>query len=339
MGVARREVVPSLCHWGLSAHADLAYRALAIQGADTAQALARRLGVESRRIDRALDELADVGAVRIRVEGCARYWYPVNGDRVVSMLRERRTPQLWSARLQRHLAVVSGLHLDRLPAASVHRLPSRAAARSRIAELVAVERREHLTINTEDVFSADAAAAATPLDRSLAARGVRIRTLTPAPLDGRHAEPLAAGAEHRETASLPLKLMVFDRRAALIPADPTDFDAGAVLLTDHDAVAHLTQLFYQCWGNARDIHPQEVPAIVLTAREQSIVCLLSAGHSEAEAAAELGLSRRTVVYTMRALMDRLGVNNRFQLALILGAARAVPVPEVSQPSTRESEES
>ncbi|MEJ3742646.1 LuxR C-terminal-related transcriptional regulator [Actinomycetes bacterium KLBMP 9797] len=337
--IAQREVVPSLSRWGLSAHADLAYRALALQGADTAQALARRLGVESRRIDRALDELADVGAVRIRVEGCTRYWHPVAGDRVVSMLRQRRTPQLWSAKLQRHLAAVSGLHLDRLPADSVCRLPSRAAARGRIAELVAVERCEHLTINTEDVFSADAAAAATPLDRSLLARGVRLRTLTPAPLDGSHAEPLAGGAEHREAASLPLKLMVFDRRAALLPADPANFDAGAVVLTDQEAVAQLTQLFYRFWGSARDINQHEVPAIMLTAREQAIVSLLSAGHSEAAAAAELGLSRRTVVYTLRALMDRLGVANRFQLALVLGAAHAVPVPDVGRSTTRESEES
>jgi sugar-specific transcriptional regulator TrmB len=77
MGIVQREVVPSLGRWGLSAHADLAYRALALQGAETAPALARRLGVESRRIDRALDELASVGAVRIRVEGCTRYWHPV----------------------------------------------------------------------------------------------------------------------------------------------------------------------------------------------------------------------------------------------------------------------
>jgi hypothetical protein len=30
-----------------------------------------------------------------------------------------------------------------------------------------------------------------------------------------------------------------------------------------------------------------------------------------------------VLYAMRALMDRLGVENRFQLALVLGAAQAI----------------
>ncbi len=42
-------------------------------------------------------------------------------------------------------------------------------------------------------------------------------------------------------------------------------------------------------------------------------------------AAELRLSRRTVVYTLRGLMDRLNVENRFQLAMVLGATRAAPL--------------
>jgi DNA-binding NarL/FixJ family response regulator len=136
-----------------------------------------------------------------------------------------------------------------------------------------------------------------------------------------------------------LKLMVFDQRAALLPADPADFDAGAVLLTDQDAVAQLTRLFYRFWGTARDIYQHEVPAIMLSPREQAIVTLLSAGHSEAATAAELSLSRRTVVYTLRALMDRLGVDNRFQLALVLGAAHAVPTPGARQSIRGKSEES
>ncbi|WP_033343204.1 helix-turn-helix transcriptional regulator [Catenuloplanes japonicus] len=331
-------VVPCLGRWGLSAHADLTYRALALQGPETARALARRLGVEPGRIDRALDELAAAGAVRVRADGRDRFWHPVPGDVVVSSLRRRRVPEALDARLHRHVAAVSGLHLDRLPAASVSRLPSRAAARDRIAGLVATERCEHLTINTEYEFSAGAAAAASPLDRSLLARGVRLRTLTPTPPTGGHAAPLAAGAEHREAAALPVKLMVFDRRAALLPADPADFDAGAVLVTDPDAVADLTRLFYRFWSTARDIYQPEAPTIMLSIREQAIIALLSDGHSEASAAAELGLSRRTVVYTLRALMDRLGVDNRFQLALLLGAARAVPLPETRPPAARQPEE-
>ena len=60
--------------------------------------------------------------------------------------------------------------------------------------------------------------------------------------------------------------------------------------------------------------------MVLTARERALVELLAAGHTDASAARRLGCSPRTVSYTLRALMDRLGVENRFQLGLALGGA-------------------
>jgi DNA-binding CsgD family transcriptional regulator len=61
--------------------------------------------------------------------------------------------------------------------------------------------------------------------------------------------------------------------------------------------------------------------VQLTDRERRIVALLAAGHTDASAAEQLGLSVRTVAYTVRTLMDRFGVQNRFQLGLAVGAAR------------------
>ena len=338
--------MPSLGRWGLSAHADLAYRTLLVLGSATGRQLARHLGVEAARIGRALDELAAVGAVWPSCEGRDRRWSAVDVNQVLSLLHRRRAPVLIEDRHRRHLAAVAGLYLERIPAVALRRLPTRGSARTRIAELVALERHEHLAINTEDQISADAAAAAAPLDRSLLSRGVRMRTLGLPPRDGnREADrgtvpaDLGTGLEHREADTLPLKLMVFDRRVALFPADPADFSAGAVEVSDPDVVAHLTQLFYRIWCTAHDPRQQETPPIMLTVREQAIVALLTAGVSEEEVAAQLGLSRRTVVYALRALMDRLGVENRFQLALVLGAARAVPLPPCKQPIPPKPEES
>ncbi|HYN92334.1 MAG TPA: LuxR C-terminal-related transcriptional regulator [Pilimelia sp.] len=320
-------VVPSLDSWGLSADAGLAYRALVQLGPATAQQLARHLGMRAARISPALAELAALGVAREpRRRGL---WRAVDAAEAPALDRPREP--LWIGELhRRHLAAVASLHLDRVPPAAVHRLSTRAAARHRIGQLVAGERHEHLAINTEDVITPDAHAAARPLDRSLLARGVRMRILglTPAP-GGPQAGP--PGSELRVAPSVPLKLMVFDRKSALFPADPVDFDAGAIEITDPDTVAGLTKLFYDHWRAAGAAHHPEVPPVMLTLREQAIVALLTAGVSEEAAAAELGLSRRTVVYTLRALMDRLGVDNRFQLALILGAARAVPLPDVRQP--------
>jgi DNA-binding NarL/FixJ family response regulator len=60
-----------------------------------------------------------------------------------------------------------------------------------------------------------------------------------------------------------------------------------------------------------------VPRIELNSRERIIVDLLAKGHTDASVSRQLGLSQRTVAYTVRGLMDRLGVDNRFQLGLAL----------------------
>jgi DNA-binding CsgD family transcriptional regulator len=71
----------------------------------------------------------------------------------------------------------------------------------------------------------------------------------------------------------------------------------------------------------------EGPLIALTPRERAIVELLAQGHTDETAARELDLSRRTVGYALGGLMSRLGVDNRFQLGLALGAMRAaIPAP-------------
>jgi DNA-binding NarL/FixJ family response regulator len=85
-------------------------------------------------------------------------------------------------------------------------------------------------------------------------------------------------------------------------------------------------MFDRLWADGRDPREQGVPPIDLSNREQSLVHLLAMGYTDQSAAQELRLSVRTVAYTMRSLMDRLGVENRFQLALLLGAAGAAPPP-------------
>jgi DNA-binding NarL/FixJ family response regulator len=73
---------------------------------------------------------------------------------------------------------------------------------------------------------------------------------------------------------------------------------------------------------------------VFTAREKALVELLAAGHTDASAARRLGLSPRTVSYTVQSLMDRLNVENRFQLGLaigLLGVDRPVKASEAEVP--------
>lgn len=75
--------------------------------------------------------------------------------------------------------------------------------------------------------------------------------------------------------------------------------------------------------------------IALDPRERELVELLARGHTDASAARELRISARSVSYILRALMDRLGVDNRFQLGLALGALRAAQPPDPTTPPADE----
>lgn len=63
------------------------------------------------------------------------------------------------------------------------------------------------------------------------------------------------------------------------------------------------------------------------------MALLARGHTDAAAAAELSISERTVTNIMRSLMDRVGVQNRFQLGVVLGSLGAVGGPDAGHPNS------
>jgi DNA-binding CsgD family transcriptional regulator len=68
-----------------------------------------------------------------------------------------------------------------------------------------------------------------------------------------------------------------------------------------------------------------VPKIMLSGRERELVSLLAEGHTDVSAAERLNISARSVTNILRHLMDRLGVQNRFQLGLALGFLRTAHV--------------
>jgi len=84
---------------------------------------------------------------------------------------------------------------------------------------------------------------------------------------------------------------------------------------------------------AYEFEPVRVPrgGVVFNAREKALVELLAAGHTDASAARRLGVSPRTVSYTLQSLMDRLEVENRFQLGLALGTLGARDRTEAGPP--------
>ncbi|GGK91164.1 helix-turn-helix domain-containing protein [Mangrovihabitans endophyticus] len=322
---------PSLARWGLSVDADLVYRTMATFGARSAPQLSAELGLPPRRVHAALAELHEAGAAARRPDRPSPrrpVWASRPCDDVVARLRERRMQiadrEAQASAHRRTLALVAdGGH----PAgSSVRHLPSRAATRARLADLVAVERHEHLAMNTEQAFDAESTRAAAPLDRVLAARGVRIRVIGLPPADrDLHVDPQMLDVPrcaYREADEVPLKLLVIDRRIALFPADPRDLERGYLEVSQPTMVRSLVALFDRHWASAADPREHGMPHILLSDRERELIALLAQGHTDVTAAEHLRISSRSVTNIMRGLMDRVGVENRFQLGLALGAAGA-----------------
>jgi hypothetical protein len=179
----------------------------------------------------ALAELHEVGAVRRR-GGNAPVWTAEPAGEVVRRLRARRMREASAASRHRvHADAVRGAR-EQL-GDGVRHLPSRETARRRLAALIAVERHEQLAINTEQAFDAESARAAAPLDRSLMARGIRLRVLGLPPADrDLHVGPAMLDTPHcgyREADELPMKLIVVDRRVAFFASAATRLDLAVSL--------------------------------------------------------------------------------------------------------------
>jgi len=306
--------VPSLVPSGHTPDADLVYRALVTFGPAVAGDLAGELGMTTRRVTAALDELLSVAAVTRR-RGASRdvvVWAAAPLDAVLSARHARRPAPPPRTPMD---SLVRG--------AAVRHLPSRPLTRVRLAELNAVASQEHLAMHPEPAFDAEALRSATPMDRMLLRRGVRMRMLgigpaDPDPTAPQPREPAEPAPEYRSGPSMPMKLIIVDRRVALFPIEPGDLERGYLEVSQPPVVAALVNLFEEHWRTARDPWERLVPQNSLAPREHALIMLLAQGHTDTSAARQMHIGVRTVTTILRGLMDRFAVENRFQLGLVLG---------------------
>ncbi|MGN9913569.1 LuxR C-terminal-related transcriptional regulator [Phytohabitans sp. LJ34] len=316
--------IPSLVHWGRSADADLVYRTLVTFGPVTATDLERDLGLSRRRVVSALDELAAIDAVGFGPASTRRgqLWRATPPAQVFASLRRGQVSKPSPPPGGPRTAVEDLVHGQGL-----RHLRTRALTRARVAELNAVATHEHLAMNPEQAFTAEVARAAVPMDRMLLNRGVHMRVLgvqaaRSDPLLPHGRRPTESTPDYREVATVPMKLIVVDRKVAFFPVDPDNFEHGYLEVAQAPVVSALVSLFERHWEAARDPWEWAVPQTALSPREYTLITLLANGHTDASAARELHISTRSVSNILRGLMDRLGVDNRFQLGLTLGALRA-----------------
>lgn len=134
----------------------------------------------------------------------------------------------------------------------------------------------------------------------------------------------AAGEEIRVVPSLPSKLLIFDRKIALI--NVTEVTDGhpvvAGLLTRHpEVVASLYRLFELMWSRGLPLEPKRQQLDGEAVSRERLVSCLTTGMTDAAIQRVLGISRRTFSRRVRELHEDLGVSTRFQAGWKLAEER------------------
>lgn len=147
--------------------------------------------------------------------------------------------------------------------------------------------------------------------------GLRYRAIYPdtartAPTLCRHLGAMSvAGVAVRTVPQVPMNALIIDGTVAVLPADTTNGSVAVLRL--NSVVTTATELFERVWPDAVPLADSDIPLDTdLSLREREMLRLLALGATDEVAAAQLGISVRTVRRMVAQIMHRLGARSRFQ---------------------------
>ncbi|MFD7454659.1 LuxR C-terminal-related transcriptional regulator [Kitasatospora sp. NPDC059827] len=320
---------------GIDDAAQAVYRLMLTDPQLDVEGLADKLGLGGAQVRAALDQLADLRL--LRPSEAEAPGTPSGGLRPVdprvglpALLRYYESVQQRAQlEFERRQAEISGMLAqfrdESAEDSQLERLLGMATVAARMEELVSSVQDELLTFAPGRARPAASLQASRPDNEELLARGVSMRTVY---LDAvrkdratvLHAEWLTGlGCEVRTVPALPLRMLVIDRRVALVPIDPANTLKGAVQISSPGVLTALVSLFDQTWSDATPFGaPRERDEEGLTRQEQELLRLLGQGYTDEAAGKHLGISLRTTRRMMADLMDRLGARSRFEAGLLAG---------------------
>jgi DNA-binding CsgD family transcriptional regulator len=212
------------------------------------------------------------------------------------------------------------------PGEMVHVLTDRAEIGALSVELALSARRDVASVETEHFTTPpDPRSARLPpaevVERGVTFRNIYSRAALEIPGAAEMvASSVAGGWACRVYPALPMKMVLVDDRAALLPLDPTGM-SGAVLVQAPVIVAAMRSYFELLWGRAT---PLQSGAGKLTADQDQVLRLVITGMTDMAIARHLGVSERTVRRHVGALLERLQADNRVALAAIAVREHWVP---------------
>ncbi|MEU4445618.1 LuxR C-terminal-related transcriptional regulator [Actinosynnema sp. NPDC050801] len=168
-------------------------------------------------------------------------------------------------------------------------------------------------------------------EAELLARGVRVRVIYPDQVrdssPGLDCATLLAdmGVQVRIARSLPLRMLVVDRSAALL-REPCA--GAALLLSGTGFVSTLRSLFEAKWRRAVPFGWAGTDHQGLSTTEAMALRLLALGHTDDAIARRLGVSSRTARRIAADLMQELGARSRFQAGALAALYGLITVEDI-----------
>ena len=193
-----------------------------------------------------------------------------------------------------------------------------------LSGLVAEVEEEMLTAQPQAGRSAPTLAAAAVRDTAMLERGTRMRTLYQhsarrSSITHKYVAAVTArGAEVRTLDEFFNRMIVVDRRVAVIPAG--DDLRTAVAVREPSVVAYLVDIFERTWERGRPFANRDTTMLKAIAEEQRAMTIrmLIEGHSDPVSAKRLGVSPRTYAGYVADLKEEFEAETRFQLGYTMG---------------------
>lgn len=308
---------------GLDPAAEVIYRSLLDSPTQGISELCECSGLTEASVRSALDQLARLRLLHETGEDLR----PVDPGVSLSALHARESVQL--ARRQRGLEEARGVIAALASEYGGSRkgfLPEVAeclegidAVRERLTELSESVKEECLSFRIGGAQRPEDMAASKGADQLAMERGVSLRSIYQDSLRNDTATTgyvhwaASLGGETRTIPTLTMRLVIVDRKVAIVPLEPGNAIEGALVLYSPGAVAAMVMLFEETWRHATPWGtPQRKDHRGLSPQERELLRLLGEGCTDEITARHLGVSLRTVRRLVADLMSRLGARSRFE---------------------------
>lgn len=130
----------------------------------------------------------------------------------------------------------------------------------------------------------------------------------------------AAGAQVRTLDEFFNRLIVVDRRIAIVPGQGGPGESVALAVREPSLVAYLVDIFERSWERARPFTNRDTSLVRAIEAEQRAMTIrmLIGGHADPVGAKRLGVSPRTYAAYVSELKQEFEVESRFQLGYEMG---------------------